>query len=62
MDGDLVFAVSNGAKDLTDPLTDLALVGHAGALCLARAIARAIFEATAADNDTHRCWKDVNRP
>lgn len=52
MDGDLVFAVSTGNKH-GDPL----MIGHAAATCLARAIARAVYEATPADHDRLLCFK-----
>ncbi len=51
MDGDLVFAAATGAQPLDDPQTDPLLLGHVAALCLSRAIARGIYEATAASND-----------
>lgn len=51
MDGDLVFAVSTAGKPLTDPVADTLWLGHAAATCLARAIARAVYHATAAPND-----------
>jgi D-aminopeptidase len=51
MDGDLVFGVSTAAKPLNDPLADPLWLGHAAATCLARAIARAVYHATAAPND-----------
>lgn len=44
-DGDLIFGVSTGAKPLADPVADPILLGHAAALCMARAIARAVYEA-----------------
>ncbi|MFW2589213.1 P1 family peptidase [Sagittula sp. SSi028] len=50
MDGDLVFAAATGAKQ-ADPMT-LPMLGHAASLCLSRAIARAVWEATPAPNDT----------
>ena len=59
MDGDLVFAVSKGAKPLADPIMDLAVIGHAAALCLARAIARGVYHATPAKGDTLPCWSDL---
>ena len=60
MDGDLVFAVSTGAKSLTnDPLDTLAL-GHAAATCLARAIARGVYHATPADNDPLPTWATLH--
>ncbi|MFC7703065.1 P1 family peptidase [Plastorhodobacter daqingensis] len=46
LDGDLVFAAATGAKALADPGGDAYRLGHAAAVCLARAIARAIFHAS----------------
>ncbi len=51
MDGDLVFAAATGARPLVLPEVQLAHIGHAAALCLARAIARAVWEATPAPGD-----------
>jgi D-aminopeptidase len=59
MDGDLIFAVSTGARALDDRITEPLLIGHAAATCMARAIARAVFHATAAQGDAQRCWADV---
>lgn len=55
MDGDLVFAVSHGEKP-----GDLALIGHAAALCLTRAIARAVHAASPKPGDLLPCWQDLN--
>ena len=55
-DGDLVFAVSTGAKPLADPVADPFLLGHAAATCLARAIARGIYAASPAPGDLQPCW------
>ncbi len=44
-DGDLIFAVSTGARPLADPVADPITLGHTAATCLARAIARGVFEA-----------------
>jgi D-aminopeptidase len=55
-DGDLIFAASTGARDRGD----VSLIGHAASLCLARAIARAVFEATPATGDLLPCWRDLN--
>ncbi|WGW04367.1 P1 family peptidase [Tropicibacter oceani] len=52
MDGDLVFAAATGAKPLDAPDIQLAWIGHAASLCLARAIARAVWEATPTSGDT----------
>ena len=57
-DGDLVFAASTNARTLDNPERDMALVGHAAALCLSRAIARAIYHARPAEHDVLPCWGD----
>jgi D-aminopeptidase len=54
MDGDLVFAVSTGARPVADGA--LLAIGHAAGLCLARAIARAVFEARPAAGDLMPSW------
>ena len=55
-DGDLVFALSTGAR----PAGDTTLIGHAASLCLSRAIARAVYLATPAQGDLLPCWSDFN--
>jgi D-aminopeptidase len=55
-DGDLVFAASTGARPL--PEGALLELGHAAALTLSRAIARAVFHATPAPGDLLPCWRD----
>ncbi|MBE9636190.1 P1 family peptidase [Salipiger mangrovisoli] len=52
MDGDLVFACATGRQALRAPAQQLAQIGHAASLCLSRAIARAVWEATPALGDT----------
>jgi L-aminopeptidase/D-esterase-like protein len=47
MDGDTVFAVATQKKPLADPLPDITEIGMAAGDCLARAIARGVYEATA---------------
>ena len=44
-DGDTVFALSTGQRALEDPEAELARLGMLAADCLARAVARAVFEA-----------------
>lgn len=56
LDGDLVFAVATGARDMADPLTDGFQIGHAAATCLARAIARGVFLARAMPGDLQPTW------
>jgi L-aminopeptidase/D-esterase-like protein len=55
-DGDIIFALSTGriATD-TEPATMIEL-GAAAAACMARAIARGIYEATPADGDLLQTW------
>ena len=46
MDGDTVFAVATLAKPMRDEVHDLTEIGLAAADCLARAVARGVYEAT----------------
>jgi L-aminopeptidase/D-esterase-like protein len=55
-DGDLVFALTTGAK----PAADVLMTGHAAALCLSRAIARAVYAATPQKGDIMPCWRTAN--
>ncbi len=59
-DGDLVFGVSTGARALADPDRALGEIGHAAALCLARAIARAVYLARPEPGDTLPTWAQDN--
>ena len=56
MDGDLVFAAATGAMEMTAPDWQMIEICHAAATCLSRAIARAVFHATPAPEDTMPCW------
>ncbi|MGV6849339.1 MAG: P1 family peptidase [Marinibacterium sp.] len=56
-DGDLVFALSTGTANAPP---DLSAIGHAAALCLSRAIARAVYLARPAPGDVLPCWSDLN--
>jgi len=58
MDGDLVFAVSTNTKPLENEAADALMLGHAAATCLARAIARGVWEATPASGDLLPCFRD----
>jgi len=59
MDGDIVFAASTGARKLDDAVHGLAELGTIAANCLARAVARAIFEAnTLPFADALPSWRD----
>ncbi|MEL6600696.1 MAG: P1 family peptidase [Pseudomonadota bacterium] len=55
-DGDLVFALATGQEpDL--PEIEALLLGHGAALCLSRAIARAVYRASAAPGDPSPTWE-----
>lgn len=60
-DGDLVFAVSTGARPLPDPALTPFMLGHAAACVLARAIARGIYAASPHSKDLQPCW-DMAQP
>ncbi len=45
LDGDVVFALATGEKALEDPVRDMVALGAAAAQCLARAVARGVYEA-----------------
>ncbi|MDO5603539.1 MAG: P1 family peptidase [Paracoccus sp. (in: a-proteobacteria)] len=60
LDGDLVFALSTGARELADPLADPFRLGHAAACCLARAIARGVHAAAAAPGDLQPVWSQLS--
>jgi D-aminopeptidase len=47
LDGDVVFAAATGAKPLVDPVRGVAEIGTVAANVLARAVARAVYEAEA---------------
>lgn len=58
VDGDLVFSVSTRKRPITDPVLNVLQLGHAAAVCLARAMARAIYLATPAPGDTVPTWQE----
>jgi D-aminopeptidase len=59
-DGDLVFAVSTRARPVgPEPEMDEMVLGHAAALCLARAIARAAYAARPSPGDLLPCWSQT---
>ncbi|MEO0774198.1 MAG: P1 family peptidase, partial [Pseudomonadota bacterium] len=52
-DGDLIFSAATGKGA---PVQDTTHLGHAAAICVSRAIARAVFAATPAPTDDVPCW------
>lgn len=59
LDGDLVFAMSTSRQELKSPVDDMLTLGAAAASCLARAIARGVYEAHASEADVLPTWKDA---
>jgi D-aminopeptidase len=57
LDGDLVFAAATGMQEV-DPIVGAYQIGHAAAVCLARAIARGVFLARAVEGDLQRVWAE----
>jgi D-aminopeptidase len=57
LDGDVTFAAATGRRALEDPARDLARLGAATADCLARAIARGVYEAKSL-KDGLPSWRD----
>jgi D-aminopeptidase len=47
LDGDIVFTAATGRRPVEDPRRDLAALGATAAACLARSIARGVYEAAA---------------
>lgn len=58
VDGDIIFAVATGEVPVADPVIDVMHLGHAAAVCLSRAIARAIYHATPAPGDPVPTWQE----
>ncbi|MDB5506245.1 MAG: Peptidase, family [Devosia sp.] len=59
VDGDMVFSVATCERPVADPIVDVMHLGHAVAVCLARAIARAVYLATPAPGDTLPTWQQL---
>ncbi|MDG1431304.1 MAG: P1 family peptidase [Paracoccaceae bacterium] len=57
MDGDLVFGMSTSDEPMVDDPSVLLRIGHAAATCLARAIARGVYEADGYENAPLPTWK-----
>ncbi len=57
-DGDLVFAITTAEIPIVDPVYDPLRIGHAAAVCLSRAIARAVYEAVPSPGDVFPTWRE----
>ena len=55
LDGDLVFAAATGLREV-DAVVGAYQIGHAAAVCLTRAIARAVYLARPRPGDLQRAW------
>jgi L-aminopeptidase/D-esterase-like protein len=59
LDGDTIFAAATGLRALVNPAPELTELGYAASLCMARAIGRGVYEATALPVDAaQRAWRD----
>lgn len=58
-DGDIVFALATGKLPLENPMLALPFLGAAAANCVARAIARGIYEASATLPDGTPCYRQL---
>ena len=61
LDGDTVFAAATGRRPLKDPVNELTELGAIAANTLARAVARAVFEAKALPGGGVPSWHDRHR-
>ncbi len=59
LDGDLVFAIATGKKELKNEAADLARIGTWAANTLARAIARGVYEAKPFEDGTPGTYQDA---
>jgi L-aminopeptidase/D-esterase-like protein len=60
-DGDAVFVLATGRRPLADPAPlSLAILGERAATCLARAIARGVYDATAWPGSSVPSWRDLD--
>ncbi len=58
-DGDVVFALATGKVQLGNPLLALPYIGAVAANCVARAIARGVYEASGALPDGTPCYRQL---
>jgi D-aminopeptidase len=59
VDGDLVFGVSTHAWQGETTVMDIVMIGHAASICLARAIARGVYEAKHVENDPFPAFNTI---
>ncbi len=62
MDGDTIFAAATGRRPLGDAAAEMAALGHAATLVMARAVARGVFTAsTLPQPSAQTAWRDLFR-
>ncbi len=62
LDGDIVFALATGRVPLKNAFAALPYLGAAAANCLARAIARGVYEASGSLPDGTRNYREIWQP
>ena len=55
-DGDLIFAAATGARAMENAAADTLILGHAAAICMARAVARGVYAARSEAGDVFPAW------
>lgn len=58
LDGDLIFVLSTGKRAMTDPVSDMQMLGAHAASTVARAIARGVYHAAPDRTDAVPTWKE----
>ncbi|MEO1613702.1 MAG: P1 family peptidase, partial [Pseudomonadota bacterium] len=59
IDGDLVFSAATAAREDPVDVAEQIAIGHAAAICLARAVARGVYEATPEPGDIFPTWSET---
>lgn len=59
LDGDCIFSLATGDIELTSPLEELIILCAASSTCMARAIARGIYMASAIKDDIQPSWQSL---
>jgi len=59
-DGDLIFAAATGARPMETPAADTLILGHAAAICMARAVARGVHAARSEPGDVFPAWSALH--
>ena len=57
-DGDLMFAISTGEKQLKENFNDILAINQAASLCVSRSIARGVYHASNSKSDIFPSFKN----